>query len=87
MEEACRNEIERLHAFFVQWFTGAISKEEFSDAVFSENMCRIDPFGTMVNRSQLIQTLLRHTPVMKDDSFPLRFAIHDLYGTKNKRVS
>jgi type 2A phosphatase activator TIP41 len=58
MEEACRNEIERLHAFFVQWFTGAICKEEFSDAVFSENMCRIDPFGTMVNRSQLIQTLL-----------------------------
>ena len=61
MEEACRNEIERLHAFFVQWFTGALAKEEFGDsceAAFSETMCRIDPFGNVVDHSRIIQKLL-----------------------------
>jgi len=74
MEEACRNEIERLHEFFVQWFGGALPEDVFGEAcqqVFGEDMQMITPSGRMLNRSQLIQQLLSGYACHKGKQFSI----------------
>ena len=74
MEEACRNEIERLHDFFVQWFTSTVGEETFGEAcqqVLAPNMIMIPPSGTMLNHSQLIQQLLSGYACHKGKQFSI----------------
>jgi len=59
--KACQDEVERLHVFFVEWFTGAVPKE---DAEFSRccdslhpDFCMIPPSGVFLRRDSLIAGL------------------------------
>lgn len=77
MEGACRKEIERLHEFFVQWFTATIPKEAFGEAclqAFSPNMSMIPPSGKALDHSQLIQGLLERYACHEGKQFSIEIS-------------
>jgi hypothetical protein len=55
-EDAVRNEIEALHEFFVDWFSGRLSLSQFESeflARFSPDFLLIPPTGTRLNLERL----------------------------------
>ena len=56
LEQSARAEIESLHAFFVEWFSGCCPKESFTEDFsvrFNPDFKLIPPAGTLLNLEQL----------------------------------
>jgi hypothetical protein len=59
----CQHEVERLHLFFQDWFTGRLEKspevlEDQCTAHFADDFSRITPLGTLVSKAQLVMGLM-----------------------------
>ena len=61
LEENCKAEIERLHAFFVDWFTGAVPRtdEQFErvSSILAPEFHFVSPRGVMEGQSHLLTGL------------------------------
>ncbi|MHC4933520.1 MAG: DUF4440 domain-containing protein, partial [Planctomycetota bacterium] len=61
MKERCRREIEELHHFFEEWFTGAIDRADAAwlrlESVLSAEFERICPRGNRAGRAALLDAL------------------------------
>jgi len=72
----CQKEVERLHQFFVDWFTGKIDQtpealEQHCTGRFSDDFCMVNPLGRILSKSQLV-TGLTHGY----NTHPADFEIH-----------
>jgi hypothetical protein len=74
MEERFQAEIDRLHDFFVQWFTGTIDNDELAFASkvqdsMHPNFHLINPQGVLTPRAPLLQALRQAYGCRKDQVF------------------
>lgn len=59
---ACQKEVERLHKFFADWFTGVAKKdpevlERECTGRFSDDFAMVNPLGTLLSKAQLVTGL------------------------------
>jgi len=61
MKKRCRNEVEQLHMFFQDWFTGAAAGDEASfarvGAVLADDFRLISPRGEEYDREGILQVI------------------------------
>jgi len=81
MEEYCQNEINAIHRFFVDWFTGLLPPTDEAFArltdVLDERMVLISPAGTIQTRDQLLTELRQAHGTRAHDHSSFRIWIED----------
>lgn len=57
--EACRREIEGLHAFFVDWYTGTVERADFGrvEAVIDPSFEMVVPSGEVLDRTAVLEMI------------------------------
>jgi hypothetical protein len=73
--QACKEEICRLHKFFVNWFTGALpnTEEEFLKGVsgLAPSFHLISPRGSIDGHQSLLESLRKAHGIHMDDGFDI----------------
>ena len=73
MEQRCRREVDDLHRFFVDWFTGTIPNDgsEFDrlDGALADEFQIISPNGRRVDKPQLLERVRCAHGAHADDGF------------------
>ncbi len=73
LAQACRTEIEQLHRFFEQWFTGRLPREDAElkrfSAVIADSFEMITPDGAAVSRADLMKRIPEAHGKYADEAF------------------
>jgi type 2A phosphatase activator TIP41 len=83
----CQKEVERLHQFFVDWFTGKLEQtpehlEEHCTGRFSDDFCMVNPLGRLLSKTQLV-TGLTHAYNSHLDGNVFEIHIHNCQVLQN----
>ena len=91
-EEVCQKEVLRVHAFFVDWFTGKLEKstdildEQFSGRL-SDDFVMINPQGRLLSKPQLVTGIMQahnsHTDTDTDTDTDFEIHIHNVQLLQN----
>ena len=80
MEEICKDEIERLHIFFIEWFTGAVARtdEQFErvSSVLAPEFHFVSPRGVTEGQSHLLTELFNAYGIYGEGKFTIE--IHNV---------